>query len=611
MGFTIFYLMIAAALAIVAVSAEKVAQMIPGNVAASQRASLQSLARFVRWTAGALALFILFKSTSFVIIDSDKTGHLKKVFLGGDMAPGRIIASKGENGPQARILPPGFHFIPFLKLFYEVEEFPIIEVPEGSYGFIVAKEGRALGSNQLLAVAWPDDRIGEMLDPELFLNGSGDLPPGQKGPQITVLKPGKYRINHYLFEVHTKGEDFKATDVPAGFVGVVKSNITTRPDEQCQPITMEDRNLTVPLAPKGCRGVWNEVLLPGRYYLNKKAYEMSLVDTRVQRWEYAGGYTRRFIDLKVRQDGSIEQSERMEVIPVPKHATADAVILRVEGWEVPQEIRILAQVKMEDAPFVVASVGGITEVEQKIITPKVRSIVRNVTGSNVDSHKAGEDRGDGRRVLDLQDRRTQLEADVLVAIQAEAEKTGVTVTEIRFGDPVIPPELLVARRREQLATQMEQTYAMERVAQQKRIESEKSKAEADQQGILMKAEIERKAAQFQKEALKLQGEGERERLRAIADGQKAQAEVLGPERTMRLAIVKEVLAAARENPEIVKVPRILVQGQNGGGGMEGAFAILGDSNISRIDQMAGSAEEEARKFIKRKKDEAHATPPKE
>ena len=588
MGIFIFYMILIAILTAMAIFAKPVIRMAPGGEKILANSAVSMIINTFRTVLTLVILILVFKSTSFVIIDSDKTGHLKKVFLGSDLAPGRIIAANGENGPQARVLPPGFHFEPFMLLLYEVEELPIIEIPEGKYGFVVAKDGSPLGDSQLLANPWPDDNVDAMLDAELFINGSDKTPPGQKGPQATVLKPGKYRINHYLFEVRTKGDEFNSTNIPAGNVGVVKSNIRNRPLAECQPIHMEGRALSVPLVPKGCVGVWNEVLYPGKYYINTKAYEVNLVDTRVQRWEYAGGYTRRYIDLKVRQDGSIEQAERKEVIPVPKYAAADAVILRVEGWEVPQEIRILAQVAPEDAPFVIASVGGIEEVEQKIITPKVRSIVRNITGSSVDSSLKEGETGDVRRVLDLQNRREFLENEVLKAIQEEALKTGVTVTEIRFGDPVIPPELLVARRREQLATQMEQTYHMERQAQEKRIESEKSRAEADQQSILMKAEIEKKAAQFKKDALKLEGEGEKERLTAIAEGQKAQADVLGPERTMQLAIVKEVLAAAKEQPEIVKVPRILVKGQSGTGSLEGAFAILGDSNITGMADQAAT-----------------------
>ena len=66
---------------------------------------------------------------------------------------------------------------------------------------------------------------------------------------------------------------------------------------------------------------------------------------------------------------------------MPQSAADNAVLLRVEGWEVPQDLRVLAQVTPEDASFVVASVGDLQAVEDKIITPTVRSIVRNVTGS--------------------------------------------------------------------------------------------------------------------------------------------------------------------------------------------------------------------------------------
>ena len=46
------------------------------------------------------------------------------------------------------------------------------------------------------------------------------------GPQETALKPGRYRLNHFLFDVRA-GPQTTATGIPAGQVGVVKSNVTT------------------------------------------------------------------------------------------------------------------------------------------------------------------------------------------------------------------------------------------------------------------------------------------------------------------------------------------------------------------------------------------------
>lgn len=156
-----------------------------------------------------------------------------------------------------------------------------------------------------------------------------------------------------------------------------------------------------------------------------------------------------------------------------------------------------------------------------------------------------------------------------------------------MGEPAIPPELLVATLREQLATQLKQTYIQEQAAQRERIQVERERATADQQAVLVKAEIQRNAAEHQKERLRLEGEGEKLKLIEIAQGQQAQVQVLGQDRVLELQMLKEALAAAREQPDIVKIPQVYVSGT--GAGMEGAAAILGASNLVRTLQSARPA----------------------
>ena len=50
---------------------------------------------------------LLFSSAIYV---KDNEGGLVIKRFGKDLAPGRIIAVGGEKGPQARVLPPGWHF---------------------------------------------------------------------------------------------------------------------------------------------------------------------------------------------------------------------------------------------------------------------------------------------------------------------------------------------------------------------------------------------------------------------------------------------------------------------------------------------------------------------
>ena len=290
-----------------------------------------------------------------------------------------------------------------------------------------------------------------------------------------------------------------------------------------------------------------------------------MIDTKVQTWTYRGGYTKRYIDLGIDQEGNLTQTLRSEEIAVPANAADSAITARIEGWEVPIELRALVQVTPDNAPFVVASVGTIEEVENKILTPAIRGIVRNVTGA------------EGQKVLNLIEGRDELENQIELEIAPEGAKAGVTIKEVRFGEPAIPPELMVARLREQLANQLMLTYQEEKKAQDQRIETEKAKATADQQGELVKADIEKQAAEFRKDALQLEGEGEKLKLLEIAEGQKAQVDVLGEDKVMQLAMLEKILEAAVLNPEIVKVPSVLVTGANGG--LEGAAAVLGNSNL--------------------------------
>jgi hypothetical protein len=79
----------------------------------------------------------------------------------------------------------------------------------------------------------------------------------------------------------------------------------------------------------------------------------------------------------------------------------------------------------------------------------------------------------GRHVLDLADNRAALEHAVEDAIRPEGLRAGIVIKEIKFGDPALPPELLVSRLRQQLADQLQVTYQQEQKAQTQRIETEK------------------------------------------------------------------------------------------------------------------------------------------
>jgi hypothetical protein len=381
-------------------------------------------------------------------------------------------------------------------------------------------------------------------------------------------------------------------------VGVVKSNVA-QPGINCKEELVrvsqaqhDSDALSVPLVPKGCIGLWKEPLLPGAYYLNRHAYEVTLIETRVQTWEYKGGYTRRIIDLQIDQQGNLKQTERTVEEKMPDTAVDKAVFVKVEGWDIPQELRVVAQVSPENAPIVTGSVGGIQEIEHRILTPLIRSIVRNVAGSNIRVPKKEGDKIIGfeeraTHVLDLIENREAIEETIEQIIKLEARKAGVEIKEIRLGEPAIPPEILIARLRQQLADQLGQAYRRETEAQKERIETEQARATADEQPRLVQAQIAVQVANQREAERAALGRAERQYLEEIARGQRAQAEVLGQDRVALLQGLEKVLSSLEREPQLVAlvgklVPNTVVNGS----GIEGAAAIISNALGQRSPPVA-------------------------
>ena len=559
---------------------------------------------------GIITILFAFASTSFVFVPDGHLGHLFRVYGGGSLTEGRIVAANGENGPQAEVFTPGFHIRPLLNVIYTVDTSKEeVTIPQGKVGVLTARDGAPLRSGQAFADPFPPKYGYQMLDATTFL-GHG----GQRGPQLTVLTPGKWRINRYLWDF----AEADAKEVKAGFVGVVKSNVHADIDfgtlkaikpEKCDLLANREASagrLEAPIVPVGCIGVWKDALQPGKYYFPPEAFLITEIDTRAQVWTYAGGYTRSNIALTVDSKGDIVQTRTEENVPVNKDNADRAVFVKMEGWDVPLELRIVAQVSPAEASCVVAGVGTLKDVEDRVLTPSIRAITRDVAGGTYEVTEAKVDEngkpaldGEGKpifvtvsrptKVLDLINQRPLIEGEIERRIRPEAQKSCITIREVRLGEPAIPPELLVAVRREQLATQLAKAFVQERAAQEKRIDSEKAKETANQQGTLVRAEIGVQASVQNALAARNEGQGERDKLTAIAAGQKSQVEVLGPEATRQLRqfelALDTIAKFANANPQVIAaaltnaskfVPQTSINlGGSGSGSLLDAAGLLG------------------------------------
>ena len=158
-------------------------------------------------------------------------------------------------------------------------------------------------------------------------------------------------------------------------------------------------------------------------------------------------------------------------------------------------------------------------------------------------------------VLDFISNRNAIRSTIEERIKPEGAKAGVTILEVFLAETDIPPELLVARKREQLAQQMRESFIQEEQSQLQRVETENARATADQQDSLVTAEIEVLKSEKLAIAAANLGKGEKDRLTEIAKGQKSQTDVLGVDRVVELRkfelTLEKVFKFASENPEVI------------------------------------------------------------
>ena len=545
--------------------------------------------------------------TSYIHIDSDATGILKRVYLADDLPEGSIIALNGEKGPQAQILGPGFHFRLFLNVLYDVEEESVVDIPAGKLAFLTATDGAPLRPEQTYADPFDvllEEDTKEVVDfKKMVSDARYALINGlQKGPQTSVLRPGKHRLNTYLWKV----EIVDATTVDQGFVGVIKSNVhasvrygnlATEKPKSCKPVQLDRPadSLKTQLVPVGCIGIWEHSLTPGQFYINPRAYTVTMVDTRAQAWRYIGGYTHRNIILKLNPNGEFEQSEVSKEIALVENSAGPAFAFKAQGWRMHQSLRIIARVTARDAPFVIASVGGLQEVEDRIIAPAAQSWLTNLAGGTILVPKedgSGDLEERQTRVLDFMEHRARIENQLEGLLVTEGKKAGATLKEVRLLEPYFPPELLLPRKRTQLASELVASFKQEQIAQRARIETEKTQARANEQARFVKAEIDKLAAKEKAEERRFLGLGARHELEELAEGQKAQVAALGTQAVLTLRIVDKFFAFAENNPDVIKsmldnahkfVPSTVVS--SNGAGLSGMAAILGAALSQKPSQI--------------------------
>jgi uncharacterized membrane protein YqiK len=365
-------------------------------------------------------------------------------------------------------------------------------VPEGQVGLITAADGVALPPNTIYAPEWtqPD----KMLTAEHFL-GEGK---GYKGPQLTVLKPGAYRLNTRLFSVRMA----PVTNVAVGSVAVIKSNVGEQLAEQ------HDR-----LADVGQRGIWRTPFMPSKYYLNTEAYEVTSIQTRQQKISYT------------HEPESTEEGMTLRPITVRSK----------DGFTFPVDVRLTYLIEANDAPKVVATVGNDELVLDKLVTPAVRAIFRN----NAEQVKA----------LDYVQQRSKQEEQSMHMLKTELQKYGVTVLAVRIGDvgnEETLGTLLKTQTDREIALQQQATFEEQQRAAEKQKQLTRTTQETEEEKRLATAQYSVKVANQEKEQQIIRAQAQAEQVRLMAEAQaeayRKVSSVIGPNNAALIEVMRMVAA---------------------------------------------------------------------
>lgn len=470
--------------------------------------------------AAFFAVVVVAAALGLVIIGENESGLIIKRF-GRNLPPGRLIAVDGEAGFQAQLLPPGWHF-PIWRFAAKVEHIPLVTVPAGQIGLVIANDGAGIPSSRMLAKDVPCDRF---QDGAAFLRGGGE-----RGRQIGFLTAGSYRINPALFTVvtaHTAvqhGMHARALDVvevPPDAVGIV-TTLDGAPipagDLAGPPVPGHDsfQRGQEFIRAGGRRGLQEEVLLSGSWNLNpwfcsvdlKPMTEVPIGSVGVV-VSYVGkehldvsGDDFTHGDLVERGRKGVWQEPLLPgkhpintaVMKVERVPTTNIVLnwaTRTEshkydeklsqvnvrskdGFAFQLDVSQIIHVGMKNAPRVISRVGSVQNLVDHVLQPTVANYFRNSAQEVT--------------VLEFLSARSERQAQAFAAIRDALNAYDVECIDTMLGDISPPAELMKTQTDKKIAEELRRTYEAQREAQMKRQEYEREVAIANMQAEVVRSE---------------------------------------------------------------------------------------------------------------------------
>ena len=479
-----------------------------------------------------------------VIISEDEIGIVNKkwVLFGKNrtLPDGAIVALNGEAGLQADTLAPGIHF-GLWAWQYAVSKVPFTTIDKSHIGIVEARDGHPLSGGRVLAKTV---ECNSFQDARAFLTHGG-----QRGPQISIIPPGTYRINTSLFRVNQ--ED--VLEIPDNMVGVVttKDGMPLATGEIAGK-EIEGHNMYQDaeafIINGGNKGLQEQVILAGRYFINPR---FATVETNPMTQvpianvgvviAYVGAEGKDLTGDTFKHGNLVSRGQKgvwidpldpgkypinpfthkVELVPtaniVLNWATGKTeahhldeklstiTVRSSDGFTFNLDVSQIIHVPRNDAPKVIARFGTMANLVTQVLEPTIGNYFRNAAQTS--------------DVIEFLKKRSERQAEAKMAIGAALSEYNVNAIDTLIGD-ITPPEALMKTLTDRKIAEQEQvTYKTQQLAEETRKDLQQARAMADTQARVVDSERSVTIAKFGAEAAieGARGQGQSKKINAEAD----------------------------------------------------------------------------------------------
>ncbi len=446
---------------------------------------------------------------------------------------------------------------------------------------------------------------------------------GERGPQIKLIPPGNYRINPVLFDVKLAD----VVDIPENKVGIVTAKGgRSLPTGEIAGGEVPDHNMfqnpDAFIKNGGYKGLQEQVLLGGRYFLNPRFVTVEIVVMFTVPIAnvgvviaYVGREGKDVTGDSFKHGNLVSKGEKgvcvepldsgkypinpftHKVVNVPTanvvldwatgkseahklDANLSTITVRsADGFKFNLDVSQIIHIPRNDAPKVIARFGDMSALVTQVLEPTIGNYFRNAA--------------QGSDIIDFLKTRSIRQAEARDAISMALKQYNVGAVDTLIGDIVPPEELMRTLTNRKVAEQERVTYETQRQAQTVKQELEQATALAATQARVVDAERKVTIAEFEARAAVKSAEGNAQSktinaqadatvLRTVGEAEGAKILAVGSAEAKVIeqkvnsmeagnyAVVQVAEALARGHVKIV--PDIVAGGADGAGG--GLVSVL-------------------------------------